>query len=155
MGRIMMNGIQYGTGRRPTAEGVTYDNAESGMTAKNVQEAVDELNNGLTAEFFECTNPYNQYTSGQGVYLPQNKVVFINVRVGSTSNIAMDAPLLNVPEKYRPSELVTGSAFMYTNNAPTAGELMLLTNGNITQQSSNYLRHAVGVIMYTIDTQSA
>lgn len=47
MGRIMMNGIQYGTGGRPTAEGVTYDNAESGMTAKNVQEAVDELNNGL------------------------------------------------------------------------------------------------------------
>lgn len=48
MGRIMMNGIQYGTGRRPTAEGVTYDNAESGMTATNVQGALDELSNGLT-----------------------------------------------------------------------------------------------------------
>lgn len=48
MGRIMMNGIQYGTGGRPTAEGVTYDNAESGMTATNVQGAVDELSNGLT-----------------------------------------------------------------------------------------------------------
>lgn len=47
MGRIMMNGIQYGTGGRPTAEGVTYDNAESGMTATNVQGALDELNAGL------------------------------------------------------------------------------------------------------------
>lgn len=138
-----------------TAEDIPYDNTTSGMTATNVQGAVDELNNGLTAEFFECTNPYNQYTSGQGVYLPQNKVVLINVRVGSTSNIAMDVPLLNVPEKYRPSTTVNGSAFMYTNSAPTAGELILLTNGNIVQESSNYLRHAVGVIMYAIDTQSA
>lgn len=48
MGRIMMNGIQYGTGGRPTAEGVTYDNAESGMTATNVQGALDELSTGLT-----------------------------------------------------------------------------------------------------------
>ena len=50
MGKIMKDGIQYGVGGIQKAEGITYDNTDSGMTATNVQGALDELNNGLALE---------------------------------------------------------------------------------------------------------
>lgn len=49
MGKIMKNGIQYGVGGIQKAEGITYDNTDSGMTATEVQGAIDELNTGLAA----------------------------------------------------------------------------------------------------------
>lgn len=42
---LIIQGIDMGL---QTAEYVTYDNSTSGLEAVNVQEAVDELNNGLT-----------------------------------------------------------------------------------------------------------
>ena len=47
MGKIMLNDKQYGVGGINTAEDVSYDNTSSGMTATNVQDAVDELNQHL------------------------------------------------------------------------------------------------------------
>ena len=47
MGKIMKDGIQYGVGGIQKAESITYDNTDSGMTAIDVQDAIDELNNGL------------------------------------------------------------------------------------------------------------
>jgi len=47
MGKIMKDGIQYGVGGIQKAEGITYDNTDSGMVATDVQGAIDELNNGL------------------------------------------------------------------------------------------------------------
>lgn len=56
MGKIMKDGIQYGVGGIQKAESITYDNTDSGMTATNVQGAVDEqasaisdLNTGLAS----------------------------------------------------------------------------------------------------------
>ena len=68
MGRIMMNGIQYGTGGRPTAEGVTYDNAESGITATNVQGAVDELSNGLSDKYSTNEKIVGEWIDGKPIY---------------------------------------------------------------------------------------
>lgn len=48
MGKIMKDGQQYGVGGIQKAESITYDNTASGMTATNVQSAVDTLNAGLT-----------------------------------------------------------------------------------------------------------
>lgn len=48
MGKIMMNGIQYGVGGIEQAKDISYDNTESGATATDVQGALDELNAGLT-----------------------------------------------------------------------------------------------------------
>ena len=50
MGKIMKDGIQYGVGGIQKAEGITYDNTDSGMTATNVQGAIDELNSNLTVQ---------------------------------------------------------------------------------------------------------
>lgn len=47
MGIIMKDGRQYGVGGITPAENVTYDNTQSGMSATDVQGAVDELKNGL------------------------------------------------------------------------------------------------------------
>lgn len=47
MGKIMMNGIQYGVGGIEQAKDISYDNTESGATATDVQGALDELNKGL------------------------------------------------------------------------------------------------------------
>lgn len=51
MGKIMLNGIQYGVGGIEQAKDISYDNTESGATATDVQGALDELNAGLMGEF--------------------------------------------------------------------------------------------------------
>ena len=43
MGTILKNGIAYGASNQPTAAAVPYSNTSSGLTATNVQAAVDTL----------------------------------------------------------------------------------------------------------------
>lgn len=61
MGKIMLNGIQYGVGGIEQAKDISYDNTESGATATDVQGALDELNNGLTVKTYELTSTTNYY----------------------------------------------------------------------------------------------
>jgi hypothetical protein len=70
----MKDGIQYGVGGIQKAEGITYDNTDSGMTATNVQGALDELNNGLTNVFrFVEVLPWGTYgTVGQTATLKRD-----------------------------------------------------------------------------------
>lgn len=42
MGTILKNGIAYGASNQPTAAAVPYSNTSSGLTATNVQSAIDE-----------------------------------------------------------------------------------------------------------------
>lgn len=49
MGKIMMNGKQYGVGGIEKAKDISYDNTQSGMSATNVQGALDEVKAGLTS----------------------------------------------------------------------------------------------------------
>ena len=43
MGTILKNGIPYGASNQPTAAAVPYSNSTSGLTATNVQSAIDEV----------------------------------------------------------------------------------------------------------------
>lgn len=43
MGMIIRNGIVYAGGENASAETTSYDNTESGLSADNVQGAIDEL----------------------------------------------------------------------------------------------------------------
>lgn len=43
MGTIIKNGIAYGASNQPTAAAVPYSNSTSGLTATNVQSAIDEV----------------------------------------------------------------------------------------------------------------
>ena len=47
MGKIMLNGKQYGVGGIEKAKDISYDNTSSGMSATNVQGALDEVKAGL------------------------------------------------------------------------------------------------------------
>lgn len=72
MGIIMKDGRQYGVGGITPAENVTYDNTQSGMSATDVQGAIDELKNGSLyyrkGEFFEITGVVycHSLTNGAG-----------------------------------------------------------------------------------------
>lgn len=74
MGKIMMNGIQYGVGGIEKAKDISYDNTSSGMSATNVQGALDEVKSGLTdadavlasLSIRELTLPYT--VAANGIY---------------------------------------------------------------------------------------
>lgn len=75
-----------------TAEDIPYDNTTSGMTATNVQGAVDELNNGLTYSTSE--KRIGTWTDGKPIYL---KVV-TGLNFGNTTSTwtATGANIANV-----------------------------------------------------------
>lgn len=63
---LIIQGIDMGL---QTAEHVTYDNSTSGLEAVNVQEAVDELNNGLMGEFTQIGTATLNTTSQRSISL--------------------------------------------------------------------------------------
>lgn len=69
MGKIMKDGIQYGVGGIQKAESITYDNTASGMTATDVQGAIDELNNGLMREYTQIGTATLNTTTQRSVSL--------------------------------------------------------------------------------------
>lgn len=108
------------------------------------------LNKSLTTELFFLTSLYNQYTSGQGFYIPQTKTIIISFRCASLSNISMGVQLATIPEKYRPKQNVScGMIFSTDSGNISAGELLVSTTGAISQQSTNYLRSTYGVLLYS------
>lgn len=70
MGIIMKDGYQYGVGGIEQADDISYDNTQSGLTATNVQEAVDELNAGLMMfpNYSDVIVNRQQINSGTTIY---------------------------------------------------------------------------------------
>ena len=60
MGQIKYGGVTYSGGGSSAADDVTYDNTDSGLTATNVQDAIDELVQGSGSE------QYVEYTIQSG-----------------------------------------------------------------------------------------
>ena len=64
MGKIIRNGIEY-SGTYDSADSVNYDNSNSGLNARTVQEGIDQLSESLTAS----DNLKFQFaTDGEGNY---------------------------------------------------------------------------------------
>lgn len=103
MGKIMKDGIQYGVGGIQKAESITYDNTASGMTAIDVQDAIDELNNGLT-DLSEAvptlasgwTQTQNRVQKRAGVCEVYIECIFSGTYSSGWNTIA------TLPEGYRP-----------------------------------------------------
>lgn len=140
MGRIMMNGIQYGTGGRPTAEGVTYDNAESGMTAKNVQGALDELSNGLTTQTGTFTKVSSKISSVEFArYVKWGKVCVANVNftvgtaiTNNTETLFTGLPAAAVYKRFFAMQVQSKTGVYARLEVNTSGEIRnAYTNGNI------------------------
>lgn len=140
MGRIMMNGIQYGTGGRPTAEGVTYDNAESGMTAKNVQGALDELSTGLTTQTGTFTKVSSKISSVEfAKYVKWGKVCVANVNftvgtaiTGTTETLFTGLPAAAVYKRFFAMQVQSKTGVYARLEVNTSGEIRnAYTSGNI------------------------
>lgn len=140
MGRIMMNGIQYGTGARPTAEGVTYDNAESDMTATNVQSALDELSTGLTTQTGTFTKVNSKISSVEFArYVKWGKVCVANVNftvgtaiTNSTETLFTGLPAAVVLKRFFAMQVQSKTGVYARLEVNTSGEIRnAYTNGNI------------------------
>ena len=98
MGKIMMNGVQYGVGGITDASDVKYDNTQSGMTATNVQGAVDELQSGLMKSALI------------------DKDGTVTTSSGGTANISAIVPYRTVPVLVRATNISAFITVMYNIN---------------------------------------
>lgn len=145
MGRIMMNGIQYGTGGRPTAEGVTYDNAESGMTATNVQGALDELSNDLTIESMSYS-----YAGGTVYFKRVGNVKTVYLQIDPSSTISVGTTWFTLPEQFRPIP-ANGNNIVDFTCFQTSGTFsgILRLNGNTGGVTNEFIAFKTGAVRST------
>ena len=109
MGIIMKDGHQYGVGGIGWAENVSYDNTESGMTAMNVQEAVDELNAGLiTQEVTEIISTGNKLYA-----IKTGDIVTLQTK---GNGIAISTSGIQIPTSFAPESLVQIMVPCYTSD---------------------------------------
>ena len=59
MPSIKRNGISYSGGGSSSANGVAFDNTNSGLEATNVQDAISELNNSLNSALENINSTYS------------------------------------------------------------------------------------------------
>ena len=132
MGKIMKDGIQYGVGGIQKAEGITYDNTDSGMTATNVQGAIDELNNGLTYKDWYTWTSYlssqEQETSAFCTAMVTNNIVSVSIRTKSRVHSENDV-IMTIPEGYRPFIDMHAIAKIGNNDVCV---LLIRTSGSVT-----------------------
>lgn len=70
------------------ASKITYDNTESGLTADNVQDAIDEINDNLVDEIEELTAPSNVTITLTNGSFNSNRLVRMGKIVLGTINTA-------------------------------------------------------------------
>ena len=102
MGKIIRNGINYG-GTYEDATSVNYDNTNSGLNARTVQEGIDELhgNVDVLSDNIDTLNERLEYSTEEkvvGTWIdgkPIYKKSYGASGLSATSNIIIDAELNN------------------------------------------------------------
>ena len=107
------------------------------------------LNKLSGVEGFVLTSAPTGFT-GRGVYDKTTNTVRLVVRGGSSTNVSSDTSLGNVPSKYRPSSNVYGDAICATSASTVGANLLVETNGKVTQTATNTMRAIFGYIEYTL-----
>lgn len=102
MGAIAYKGQIYPTGASE-ASGSSYDNSSSGLNARNVQDAIDDLAN---IETFPITpvssisdaSPFTAY----GIYIPSKELVYLNLSLYSAGRKipGPNITFATIPSKY-------------------------------------------------------
>lgn len=138
-----------------TATEISYDNTVSGMTATDVQEAVDELNSSLT-ELDVVTDS----TSVSGiVFRRTGKVVTVTVNMSITTNANNWKEFATVPSGFRPSQteygtLVDKAIVVISNNTTTyiTRYITIESTGKMSIYAPNAVTHNfAGTFTYIID----
>lgn len=102
-----------------TAEGVAYDNTESGLTASDVQGAIDEVGKYQYTSWSE--NGISFQIARQG------KMAQVSAVSGSlSSSFASNATFATIPEGYRPRYMT-----VETVSTSTGNRILISTTGSI------------------------
>lgn len=89
MPKIIKNGVTY-IGTSDNAAAVSYDNTTSGLTATDVQAAIDELESVTTGQATLDTAKIN----GGGIaYTKIGKIVIVDINIRFKANIATDSDI--------------------------------------------------------------
>ena len=94
MGKIMLNGKQYGVGGITDADDVKYTSSQT------VKGALDKLNAGLT-----YTSETINSTYAQGIIFKWGRVVTVVINNGDQGTIAANTTLTTLPAAYKPANV--------------------------------------------------
>ena len=112
MGKIIRNGINYG-GTYDSATSVNYDNSNSGLNARTVQEGIDELSESLTSTSMNIT-PSVAAEYGYFVLRKYGNISMLsasNTGNGIKASITGSTLMCTLPEGYRPTEKITVASY--------------------------------------------
>ena len=127
MGKIVKNSVEYcGTGNTLPATNITYTNTSSGLTATNVQRAIDEV----VSNTLHARNINTNATSGVSVAAYSS--VDINTGIAPKTNAITYAgrygghPLAVITNIW-----VSGGTVRFTSFNPTSAAITLGTSGTV------------------------
>lgn len=84
MGKIMKEGKQYGVGGVVNAESISYSNTVSGLSALDVQNAIDEVENVVEKEYGRCKEIRINHQSSRTInFSSYNTTALIFMNCGS------------------------------------------------------------------------
>ena len=130
MGKIYKNGILF-AGSTENARSVAFDNADTGLKANNVQEAIEEVDNNINAINTKLVEKQNKIAGAATTIteknLDANKIMSTNAsgKVGVTTVKASDL------QKYLQGELVNMTPVEGTPFGLQAGYYYLFSIGSL------------------------
>ena len=147
MGKIVRRGIDFSGGggsiSNPTAASVTFDNANTGLNATNVQDAVTEVNDKFSNPTAASVT-FNNANTGLNATNVQDAVTEVNGKLGNYGNDILMGKLISYADNYILDMFKKAS----TSYSPTFGELNIggPVVAYIMQKHSDY--YGGGVIVF-------
>lgn len=138
-----------------TAASVTYDNTVSGLTATNVQDALDEIDSNVDTLNSKLDTPYcifDNYASGNDrcptTYAKIGSLVLVYGQYRNTvGSVNSSKVLYTMPTGYRPSSTIQTIATLPDGTAVNA---QMNTSGQITHLSSSDRNIITFFFMYSV-----
>ena len=132
MGKIIQNGIEY-SGTYSNATSINYDSSASGLNAKTMQEAVDEIHENLEWKLAGTTVG----TAEAITYPSEAKELYIEAKMSNSGRVfSMCLPLINRED----CQLGLGNQELFIiltyNNTDKAIKLVTATVGSTDQTST-------------------
>lgn len=124
-----------------TAEDIPYDNTDSGLTATDVQSAIDEIaqsgGGGGSASTTQLTSPLTGTSFTSNYVMKDGNSVYFHATIVANEATSIQTQVIGVlPEGYRPaSTLTTGIVVgVISTGVVTLGRLIVSNTGTITAQ---------------------
>ena len=139
MGKIMLNGKQYGVGGIEKAKDISYDNTSSGMSATNVQGALDEVKAGLnnfTLQISVLTPVKTMTVGSQNWVAKYGRVVFGTIIFSTTTTSTQNTVMFRTPYPLRyPTCLIIradgGGTYLMGTTTENSNELIAMYGDGI------------------------